>query len=293
MTMRGLLAALCAGVLAGCAGDWPSLAGLGGETGRVRVADVPFFPQDSFSCGPAAMAMVLNWSGLDVRPAALEGARAPSADPRKALTDSANRYGRLAYPVSGTAAMLTELAAGHPVLVLQNLGVESQPLWNCVVAIGFDRPQGQVLVHAGDQAGKRMSLRLFERLWSDADQWGLVVLKPGDLPAAAQLPDYVKSAYALERAGRYWEAVLAYDAALATWPADADSLMGLGSSLYLLGDVLGAADAYRDATRAADDPSAARAALEQIAAELTHTQQPLPRPQARPASGRRVSPSAN
>lgn len=285
--MRGLLAALCVGILAGCAGEWPPLADSMADTEHVRVAGVPFYPQDGFRCGPAAMAMVLNWSGLEIKPAALDGQFALPADPRKSLADSANRYGRLAYPIAGTPAMLAELAAGHPVLVVQNLGVESQPLWNCVVAIGFDRRQDQVMVHGGDQAGKRMPLRVFERLWSDAGQWGLIVLKPGELPAAAHQPDYVKSAYALLRAGRYWEAVQAYDAALATWPADSDSLMGLGSSLYLLGDSLGAAEAYRAAALSASDPGPAQAALERIAADQARAPQSISRPQAKPAGGRR------
>ncbi|HLO77675.1 MAG TPA: hypothetical protein VK196_14555, partial [Magnetospirillum sp.] len=197
-------------------------------------------------------------------------------------------YGRLAYPLTGTAAMITELTAGHPVLVVQNLGVDSKPLWNCVVAVGFDRPQGQVILHAGNQAGKRMSLGLFERLWADSGQWGLVALKPGEVPAAARQPDYVKSAYALHRAGRYWEAVLAYDAGLSMWPGNADSLMGLGASLYLLGDRTGAADAYRTALATSADPTPAQAALEQIAAEQVLNQPPLPRPKPRPASGRRT-----
>lgn len=286
--MRVLVMALCAGLLAGCAGDWPALIGTAKDTdGRVRVANVPFYPQEGFRCGPAGMAMVLGWSGLDVKPQALDARLGAVADPRRSLAEHASHYGRLAYPITGTQAMLSELAAGHPVLVVQNLGVESQPLWNCVVAIGFDRPAGLVVLHSGDQAGKRMSLRLFERLWADSGQWGLVVLKPGDLPAAAAQADYVKAAYALQRAGRYWEAVLAYDAALATWPSDPPALMGLGASLYLLGDPLGAAEAYRAAALAAADPSPAQAALEQIATELARAQGPVSRPQPRPAGGRR------
>jgi hypothetical protein len=283
-----LLLALCLGLLAGCSGEWPTMMGRGDDTTHVRVAGVPFFPQDGFRCGPAAMAEVLNWSGLEIKPVALEGQFYAIRDPRRALGDSANRYGRLAYPISGTAAMLTELTAGHPVVVLQNLGVESEPLWNCVVAIGFDRSQNQILVHSGDQAGKRMSLRLFERLWADADQWGLVVLKPGELPAAAAQGDYVKAAYGLQRAGRYWEAVQAYDAGLATWPNNPDSLMGLGSSLYLLGDSHGAADAYRAALAVARDPAPARAALDQIAADLGRADTAIPAPKPRPARSRRT-----
>lgn len=284
--MRRVLAVLCAGLVTGCAGDWPSLSAASDNADHVRVAGVPFYPQDGFRCGPAAMAMVLGWSGQDVKPAALNDKVKPSADPRRTLAESASHYGRLAYPVTGTAALLTELAAGHPVLVVQNLGVESRPLWNCVVAIGYDRPQEQVVVHSGEHAGKRISLRLFERLWSDAGQWGLVVLKPGDLPAAARQEDYVKAAYNLRRAGRYWEAVQAYDAALATWPADTDTLMGLGASLYLLGDRHGAAEAYRTALLWAKDPTPVHAALEQIAAESPPLRAQIPRPQARPAGGR-------
>lgn len=292
--MRCLLSVLCAGLVAGCTGGWPAMTGSADTAGRVQVADVPFFPQDGFHCGPAAMAMVLNWSGLDVKPAMLDIRTTSVGDPRRTLADSASRYGRLAYPITGTAAMLTELAAGHPVLAVQNLGVESRPLWNCVVAIGYDRPQELVMVHSGDHAGKRMSLRLFERLWSDSGQWGLVVLKPGDLPAAASQPDYLKAAYTLRRAGRYWEAVQAYDAALATWAADSEALMGLGASLYLLGDTRGAADAYRTAALTATDPLPAQAALEQISAEITTARPPIPRPQARPTGGRRApQPGAN
>ncbi len=292
--MRSALVLLCAGLLAGCAGEWPALTGSARETGdRALVANVPFFPQEGFQCGPAGMAMVLGWSGLDIKPQALDARMKGASDPRRVLADYANHYGRLAYPITGTQAMVTELAAGHPVLVVQNLGVESRPLWNCVVAIGFDRAANEVLAHAGDHANKRMSLRLFERLWADSEQWGLVVLKPGELPAAARQEDYVKAAYALQRAGRYWEAVLAYDAALATWSSDPTALMGLGASLYLLGDPLGAAEAYRAAALAAPDPTPARAALEQIATELGRAQMAIPRPQPRPASGRRrLTPSA-
>ncbi|MGE5475668.1 MAG: PA2778 family cysteine peptidase [Bacteroidales bacterium] len=264
-----------------------------GDSGKVRVAGVPFHPQEGFQCGPAPMAMVLNWSGLEIKPAMLEQQPfSERADPRRILADTASHYGRLAYPIAGTSAMMTELAAGHPVLVVQNLGVESRPLWNCVVAIGYDRTQEEVVVHSGEHAGKRMSLRLFERLWSDSGNWGLVVLKPGDLPAAAHEPDYLKAAYNLRRAGRYWEAVQAYDAALATWPTDAEALMGLGASLYLLGDTHGATDAYRTALLTAPDPLPAQAALEQIAAETPHARPPFLRPQPRPASGRRVPPPA-
>lgn len=267
--MRLLAAVMSAALLAGCVGGQPAVSDSAGGPVRVRVSGVPFHPQDGFRCGPSAMAMMLGWSGLPVEPALLESQfYGPLMEPERILRDAALRFGRLPYPISGTEAMMRELAAGHPVLVLQNLGVASEPLWNCAVAIGFDRAAGEILMQGGDQPNKRMSVRLFERLWSDTDQWGLVVLPAGDLPATVAKDAYLTAAKALEKSGRHWEAVMAFDAALSKWASEPDALMGLATSLQLLGDPLGAADAYRAAAKAAPDPAPALAALKDLMAEL-------------------------
>ena len=49
------------------------------------------------------------------------------------------RRGLLAPPVEPALdALLAEIAAGHPVLVLQNLGLNWLPRWHYAVAIGYD-----------------------------------------------------------------------------------------------------------------------------------------------------------
>lgn len=256
--MRAIWTILCVGVVtAGCA--------QGPDTGGTRVAQVPFYPQQGFRCGPEPLAAMLEWTGMAVTPAALLPAfSGRGADPRSTLTDTARRFGRLAYPITGFPALKAELAAGHPVLVVENLGVAGKPLWNCVVAVGYDDGAEQILVNSGTEPGKRISFRLFERLWSDSDQWGLVVLNPGDLPAAARQREYLAAAKGLEKAGRAWEAVLSYDTALAKWPNDGEAMMGLASSLHSLGDAKGAADAYRAAAGLLRDPRPALDALAQV-----------------------------
>lgn len=273
--MRVLQVLLCAGMLAGCSADGGKSPSHPETAGIVRISGVPFQPQEGPRCGGASLAMVLGWTGLDVPPETLRERFALQGDPRAQLAQAAAFYGRLAYPVSGMAALVSELESGHPVLVVQNLGIETRPIWNCLVAIGFDSRQDTVIVHAGHQAGRPMAARTFERLWADSGYWGLVVLKSGDLPRAASLPGYLSAARALEQAGRYWEAVLAYDAALAVWPENSDTLMGLGGSLYSLGDPRGAAEAYRAAAVTAGDPTPARAALARVSAEIASREQPL------------------
>jgi hypothetical protein len=252
-------------LLTGCA--MQTTADAAASSARAAVAGVPFHPQEGHRCGPAGMAMMLGWSGVAVTPAALEGQfYGDTADPRPRLVDAARRYGRFAFPITGIQALIAELQAGHPVLVVENLGVASRPIWDCVVAVGIDGDT--VVLNSGTTAGKVMPLRLLDRLWVDSDNWGMVVLRAGDLPATAAERPFVEAARGLEKAGRYWEAVLAYDTALSQWPADGDALMGLGSSLYLLGDPRGAAESFQAAAGVAKDPKPALEALAHVLAEM-------------------------
>ncbi|MBM4196338.1 MAG: hypothetical protein FJ197_04455 [Gammaproteobacteria bacterium] len=90
-----------------------------------ELTSVPFFPQTVHQCGPAALATVLVASGLDTTPEALvpqvyvPGRKGSFAVELAAAT---RRAGRIAYTVESPQAMLQEIAAGNPVLVLQDLG---------------------------------------------------------------------------------------------------------------------------------------------------------------------------
>jgi hypothetical protein len=54
-------------LIAGCASRGPILANSldrAGVPANVDLVDVPFFPQEEYQCGPAALATVLSYSGL-------------------------------------------------------------------------------------------------------------------------------------------------------------------------------------------------------------------------------------
>src|SRR5436189_282713 len=83
-------------------------------------AQVPFFPQEDYYCGPASLAMVLAWTGLDVNqdqiaPEVYTPGRVGTLQPD--ILTAARRHGRLAVQVNTLHDMLKELAAGNPVLV--------------------------------------------------------------------------------------------------------------------------------------------------------------------------------
>ena len=92
----------------------------------VELKQVPFFPQERYQCGPAALATVLNWSGVTVTP---EQLRDEVYLPQRhgslqvELTAAARHHRRLPYVLTqDLQAVLDEVRAGHPVLVLLNLG---------------------------------------------------------------------------------------------------------------------------------------------------------------------------
>jgi hypothetical protein len=243
---------LAALVLCGCAGwqrgEWPQE--LAGTPARHEIASVPFFPQDEYQCGPAALAMALAWSGLEIKPAdltekvytaSLQGSLQP------AMIAGARRSGRLAYVISGTEALIREIAAGHPVIVLQNLGLSWIPVWHYAVAVGYDTAGDEILLHSGLDARQRQSMPVFQNTWARAEYWGLLVLPPGELPATATESRFVEAVLGLEKAGQPEAAVRGYRAALNRWPRSLAAMMGLGNSHYALGDLKGSENAFRQA----------------------------------------------
>ena len=220
---------------------------------QTELTNVPFFAQEDYQCGPAALAMALGWSGLSVQPAALvEQVYSPARKgslPSVMIT-AARRHGRVAYPVDGFENMLREVAAGHPVIVLQDLGTSLGAYWHFAVVTGYDTARGRILLHSGTQAREEMTIRQFKRAWQPGKNWANTVLPPDTLPASASEEKYLEAVAGLERAGRPRAAATAYDAALTRWPGSLGALMGRGNSRYAMGDIAGAELAFRRATEA-------------------------------------------
>lgn len=214
----------------------------------VELVDVPFFPQERYQCGPAALATVLASSGSAVTAESLVSevyvpARKGSLQPE--LLATARRHARVPYVLRGDLdALLREVAAGHPVLVLQNLGLSWAPRWHYAVAVGFDLARDRMVLRSGTEKRHELSLALFERTWRRADAWAIVVLPPAELPATAEELPYLKAVTNLE-ARDPRAAAEAYTAAARRWPASAAAWFGLGNSRYAAGEYRMAVEAYR------------------------------------------------
>ena len=232
---------------------------------------VPFYPQTALRCGPAALAMALQDSGADATADQLaDEVYTPGRQGslQSDLISAARRHQRLAYPIQGFTCLLEALAAGQPVVVFQNLGLTWLPRWHFAVAVGYDVPLRQMILHTGRKADRSVGMATFHDTWQRAEQWGLLVLPPGAMPVCAQEQPYLQAALGLQQAGHPEAALACFRAAARQWPDSTEARMALGNALYACGDPGPAAEVFRQATRMDPTNGAAFNNLAHVLCEL-------------------------
>jgi hypothetical protein len=224
---------------------------------QAELTKTPFFPQELYHCGPAALATALNAIDVKVSPDQLvPEVYIPS---RKGslqieMLAAARRHGALAVKIEPElGAVLKEIAAGNVVLVMQNLGLSWAPSWHYAVVVGYDLDKELVWLRSGTFERFEMSLSAFQRTWARSKYWAFVALKPGDLPASAGVEAVISALIPLEKTVGAAKASVAYAAAAKRWPGNLILLTGLGNSAFATGDLSGAASAFREAALAHPD----------------------------------------
>jgi tetratricopeptide (TPR) repeat protein len=245
--------------LAGCASS--QVAGLSQAwpadlPEHVELKSTPFFAQADYECGPAALAMTLSAAGVPTTPEALVPQvylPARKASLQIEMPVAVRRAGLLAYPLQPQLhSILQELAAGHPVVVFQNLSFPWYPVWHYAVVIGYDRDTETLLLHSGTTPRMTISLSAFERTWARGQYWAMLALQPDQLPASGDANQLAAALVALERVNAKAAAV-GYQAALGRWPLHQSFLLGLGNATYAQSDLPAAQVAYASATQLLPD----------------------------------------
>lgn len=224
---------------------------------QAELTDTPFFPQERYQCGPAALATLLNARGVPIDPEALVPQvylPAREGSLQAEMVAAVRRQGLLAIPVEPSLdGLLGEIAAGRPVLVLQNLGLDVLPRWHYAVVIGYDLDRQHVVLRSGTEARRVTPLGVFMNTWDRSRRWGFVVLAPDDLPPNVKPDAWLEAASGLEALGQWPQAQAAYRAATRRWPDHALAWFGLGNAAYALGDGAGAEQALRRAIQLRPD----------------------------------------
>jgi tetratricopeptide (TPR) repeat protein len=207
---------------------------------QIELTQTPFFAQEDYQCGPAALAMSLTNTGIPTSPEALVNqvyVPERQGSLQVEMLAAGRRQGALSMPIPARLdALLTEVAAGNPVVVLQNLGLTWLPVWHYAVVIGYDLNQGEVILRSGTTERLVMPITTFEHTWARSRYWGMVTLPPGQLPKTAERHATITALLAFERSNTGTGVYNSYNAAVVQWPNDLRLLMGAGNAAFGLED---------------------------------------------------------
>ncbi|QEY65851.1 C39 family peptidase [Metapseudomonas lalkuanensis] len=224
---------------------------------RVELIQTPFYPQEIYQCGPAALATLLVQRGVKTSPEELTPKvylPAREGSLKLELVAAARQYGMLVYPLEPNLdALLAQVAAGNPVLVMQNLGLDWLPRWHFAVVVGYDRGKDELVLRSGTEKRWVTDLRSFDRTWQRAERWAVVTLPTDKLPAQAQLEPWIKAASDLEQTAQRPAAERAYRTAAEHWSKEPLPLFALANARYAEGDRDGAEAALRQSLKRKPD----------------------------------------
>ncbi|MGH7318976.1 MAG: PA2778 family cysteine peptidase [Candidatus Rokuibacteriota bacterium] len=156
------------------------------------ITGVPFIPQDEYQCGPASLAMVLQYYGATIGQEEIaQELYLPSV--RGALNFDlefyARRRGFQARSFQGTLeGAKDELRRGRPLIVFQDLGVMRYPVPHFAVLLGYDDRAGAVVLHSGPTAYRVVSYDEFERTWARRRAWTLLITPRGESVSTRSAP---------------------------------------------------------------------------------------------------------
>jgi ABC-type bacteriocin/lantibiotic exporter with double-glycine peptidase domain len=144
-----------------------------------KIENMPFHPQESYQCGPASLAGVLNYLGVAVTPD--EVARNIfSASARGTLTIDmvlyARQKGLFAEQYKGSLENLKQnIDSGLPVVVLVDYGGMMYQLNHFMVIFGYN--EYGILANSGKDKEKFIPEDDFLKSWEKTDFWTLLIRK--------------------------------------------------------------------------------------------------------------------
>lgn len=237
-----------------------------------ELSTVTFYPQEEYQCGPATLAMVMHTEGVQVGPGQLrEFLYLPEKQGslQVEMLATTRRYGLLAYLLKPELAdILAEVAAGNPVIVLQNLGLSWYPLWHYAVVIGYDLHREEIILRSGENERLILPFTTFEHTWARSQHWAMLALPLSRLPQTALPENLLQSLAALAHSSPDTNTLPAYTAALQRWPENLLVQVAAGNHAYNQGKLDQAEQIFLTATQAHPDSAAAFNNLAQTLSDL-------------------------
>jgi predicted double-glycine peptidase len=149
------------------------------------IQGVPFFAQDEYMCGPAALASVIGFhgrsEGMEAVAKEVYSAKLKGALPMDLLLYAKSKGFEAKYYKGSIEGLKESLERGEPLILFLNLGYDFYPAGHYVVAVGMDEAAGVVFAHSGMNREEAFTLRELEKSWSKTG-WSTLLVRPKERP---------------------------------------------------------------------------------------------------------------
>jgi ABC-type bacteriocin/lantibiotic exporter with double-glycine peptidase domain len=155
----------------------PAMAGAPlGELSHV-IDNVPFYPQEAYQCGPASLAAVLNFRGVDITPEDI-AAEIFSREAKGTLGIDMVLYAQrkglgAAQYAGGPDDLKRNIAEGNPVIILVDYGFWVYEKAHFMVVRGYN--EDGFFVDSGKEHLKFISHDELTGIWEKAKFWTLLI----------------------------------------------------------------------------------------------------------------------
>ncbi len=116
------------------------------------IKGVPFFPQDQYMCGPAALASVIGYwggsAGMDDVARGVYEEKLKGTLPMDLLIYAREKGFDASYYRGSFDDLREKISSGTPLILFLNLGYDAYPVGHYIAAVGYDDRAGVVLAHS-------------------------------------------------------------------------------------------------------------------------------------------------
>ncbi len=143
------------------------------------IENVPFYSQEIYQCGPASLAGVLNYWGVQITPDDI-AKEIFSESARGTLTIDMVLYAQMkglkATQYKGNIDDLKKnIDSNYPVIILVDYGISLYQVNHFMVGLGYN--EHGVIVNSGRNKHKFISEKDFTKVWEKTNYWTLLIKK--------------------------------------------------------------------------------------------------------------------